>query len=134
LNILRELPRGVEEKNGREEKNMRYLTILLIFAVGLTFSCASTTYEGKKIDPAKVEKLTAGQTKAEQVEEMFGKPERIEQLPSGESDYIYEYCRKNPEWYTIDDLNAQKLEVFVRDGVVQTFKFSEERKRADLKK
>jgi hypothetical protein len=112
---------------------MRYLAILLVFAVSFTFSCASTTYEGRRIDPAKVEKLAAGQTTVENVEEMFGKPDRIEQVSSGENNYIYEYCRKNPAWYTIDDLNAQKLEVFVQDGIVQTFKFTEERKRATLK-
>ena len=113
---------------------MRYLTIFLVLAVGLTFGCASTTYEGRRIDRAKVEKLTAGETKVEQVEEMFGKPDRIEQLTSGEENYIYEYCRKNPEWFTIDDLDAQKLEVFVRDGVLQTYKFSEERKGAVIEK
>jgi outer membrane protein assembly factor BamE (lipoprotein component of BamABCDE complex) len=113
---------------------MRYLTILLIFAVGLTFGCASTAQEGRRIDPAKVEKLMAGQTKAEQVEEMFGKPERIEQLPTGESNYVYEYCGEKSVWYTIDNLSAQKLEVFLRDGVVQTYKFTEERKAADLQK
>lgn len=109
---------------------MRYPAILLIFAVAFTFSCASTTYEGRRIDPAKVDKLTAGVTKVEQVEEMFGKPNRVEQLSSGENNYIYEYCRKNPEWYTIDDLDAQKLVVLVKDGVLQTFKFTEERKGA----
>jgi outer membrane protein assembly factor BamE (lipoprotein component of BamABCDE complex) len=113
---------------------MRCLSILLIFAVGFTFSCASTTYEGRRIDPAKVDKLTAGVTKVEQVEEMFGKPNRIEQLSSGENNYIYEYCRKNPEWYTIDDLDAQKLVVLVKDGVLQTFKFTEERKGAVLER
>jgi outer membrane protein assembly factor BamE (lipoprotein component of BamABCDE complex) len=113
---------------------MRYLTIFLIFAVGLTFSCASTTYEGRRIDRAKVEKLTAGETKVEQVEEMFGKPDRIEELSSGESNYIYEYCRKNPEWYTIDDLDAQKLVVVVKDGVLQTYKFNEEKKGAIIEK
>ena len=113
---------------------MRYLAILLILAVGFSFSCASTTYEGKRIDRAKVETLTAGETKVEQLEQMFGKPNRIEQLSSGEENYIYEYCRKNPEWYTIDDLDAQKLEVFVKDGVLQTYKFSEERKGAVLEK
>ncbi len=113
---------------------MKYLTVFLVFAVGLTFSCASATYEGRRIDRAKVETLTAGETKVDQVEEMFGKPDRIEQLSSGESDYIYEYCRKNPEWYTIDDVDAQKLEVFVKDGVLQTYKFREERKGAVLEK
>ena len=113
---------------------MRYLTILLIFAVGLTFSCASTTYQGRRIDRAKVEKLQAGETHVGQVEEMFGKPDRIEQLSSGEDNYIYEYCRKDPEWYTIDDLDAQKLEVFVKDGVLQTYKFTEERKGAQLQR
>ena len=113
---------------------MRYLTILLIFAVGLTFSCASTTYQGRKIDPAKVAKLTAGETNVRQVEEMFGKPDRIEQLSSGESNYIYEYCRKDPEWYTINALDAQKLEVLVRDGVLQTYKFTEEGKGAVLER
>jgi outer membrane protein assembly factor BamE (lipoprotein component of BamABCDE complex) len=113
---------------------MRYLTILLIFAVGLTFSCASTSYEGRRIDRAKVEKLTAGETRVDQVEEMFGKPDRIEPLSSGEDNYIYEYCRKNPEWYTVDDLDAQKLEVLVKDGVLQTYKYSEEKKGAVLEK
>jgi outer membrane protein assembly factor BamE (lipoprotein component of BamABCDE complex) len=113
---------------------MRYLTIFLVLAVGLTFSCASTTYQGRRIDPAKVEKLTSGETKVEEVEEMFGQPDRTEELSSGEINYIYEYCRKNPEWYTIDDLDAQKLEVFLKEGVLQTYKFTEERKGAVLEK
>ena len=112
---------------------MRYLAIILIFAVGFKFGCASTTYEGRRIDPAKVQKLTAGETKVEQIEEMFGQPDRTEELSSGEFSYIYEYCRKNPEWYTIDDLDAQKLEIFLKEGVLQTYKFSEERKGAVIK-
>ena len=89
--------------------------------------------EGRKIDSTKLDQLIAGQTKVAKVEEIFGKPDKVEKLPSGEENYIYLYRRENAHWWTIDKIDKQKLEVVIKDGVVQTYKFREEGKEVVLK-
>ncbi len=106
------------------------LTLLLVFMAG----CA-TTQEGRKIDSAKVDQLALGTTGVERVTDLFGKPDQVEKLPSGAERYVYEYGYKqdNSHWWTIDSMNSQKLEIQVKDGIVQTYKFREDGKEAYLK-
>lgn len=111
---------------------MRIVSFMLALLLVFTFSCAAV-YEGRKIDAAKVKQLNPGGTQVAKVEEVFGKPDKINKSPSGEDIYIYEYCAKHPHWWTINTLGAQKLEVIVKNGVVQTYKFTEEEKEAFLK-
>ena len=111
---------------------MRMVSLMLVLLLAFTFSCAAV-YEGRKIDGLKVKQLNPGGTQVAKVEEFFGKPDKITKSPSGEDIYIYEYCAKNPRWWTISSLGAQKLEVTVKEGVVQTYKFTEEGKEAFLK-
>ena len=111
---------------------MRIVSLTLVLLLVFTFSCA-TVYQGRKIDGAKVKQLNPGGTQVAKVEEFFGQPDKIEKSPSGEDIYLYEYSAKNPYWWTISTLGAQKLEVTVKDGVVQTYKFTEEGKEAFLK-
>jgi outer membrane protein assembly factor BamE (lipoprotein component of BamABCDE complex) len=112
---------------------MRYLTILLIFVVGFTFSCAPSVIEGRRIDAAKVRQMVTGETQAGKVEEMFGKPTKIEKLPTGEEDYVYIYKTGEPHWWTLDKTSGQQLNVVVKDGIVQTWKLRTEGKEVVLK-
>ena len=89
--------------------------------------------EGRKIDSTKLDQLIAGQTKVAKVGEIFGKPAKVEKMPSGEENYIYLYRRENPHWWTVDKIDQQKLEIVIKDGVVQTYKFREEGKEVVLK-
>ena len=104
------------------------LTLLLAFMCG----CA-TTYQGRKIDSEKVKQMAVGITGVEKVTALFGKPDKIERLPSGEENYIYQSGRDISHWWTINSINSQKLEIVVKDGVVQTYTFREEGKEAYLK-
>jgi outer membrane protein assembly factor BamE (lipoprotein component of BamABCDE complex) len=112
---------------------MRYLTILLIFLVGFTFSCGPTVTEGRRIDAAKVRQMAPGDTQVGKVEEMFGKPTKIEKLPTGEEDYVYIYKTAEPHWWTLDKVSGQQLNVLVKDGIVQTWKLRTEGKEVVLK-
>jgi hypothetical protein len=47
--------------------------------------------------------------------------------------YVYGYEMKNRHWWTMDAVDKQKLEVTLKDGVVQTYKLRTEGKEAILK-
>jgi hypothetical protein len=105
------------------------LVVLLVFMVG----CAPTILEGRKIDGTKVKQIVPGKTDVAQVEAAFGKPDKIENLSSGEDNYIYQYRVAAPHWWTIGQTGNQRLDVSIKDGKVQTYKFREEGQEAFLK-
>jgi hypothetical protein len=107
---------------------MRYLNLLLVLALTFAFGCGSMVQEGRKIDAAKVKQLSPGQTSVADLEASLGKPDKVEKLSSGEENYIYRYWRENKYWIRIDKHYLQKLEVQVKDGVVRSYKFTEEGK------
>jgi len=111
---------------------MKFASVILALLLAFMFGCA-TTYQDRKIDSEKVKQLAVGNTGVEKVTELFGKPGQIEKLPSGAENYIYQYGRDISHWWTIDSLNSQRLEIQVKDGVVQTYKFREDEKEAYLK-
>jgi len=112
---------------------MRYISVILVLLLAFIFSCAPTMIEGRKIDSAKVKQLMPGVSNVQKVEALFGKPDKIDKLPTGEENYVYGYEVKNPHWWTMDAVNKQKLEVTLKDGVVQTYKLRTEGKEAILK-
>jgi len=112
---------------------MRMLVIVLAAVISLTLACAPTIIEGRKIDPVKVKQMQPGITKVATVEELFGKPDKVENLPTGEQMYIYGYEVKNPHWWTINEFDKQRLEVVLKDGVVQKYKLRTEGKEVVLK-
>lgn len=112
---------------------MKFAGLVLMVLLVFTFSCAPMMIEGRKIDSTKLDQLIAGKTKVAKVEEIFGKPAKVEKMPSGEENYIYLYRRENPHWWTVDKVDRQKLEIVLKDGVVQTYKFREEGKEVVLK-
>jgi hypothetical protein len=103
---------------------MRYLSIALVLLLALAVGagCAKTI-EGKKIDGAKTKDLLAPGTNESKVVQMFGEPQQKEQLPSGETKYIYYYREKSNMWWHADPKDQQRLEVFLKDNTVQRYRY-----------
>jgi hypothetical protein len=112
---------------------MRFSVLMVTLFMAFTFGCAPTIVEGRKIDSTKLEQLFIGQTKVANVKKLFGKPDKIEKLPSGEENYFYGYCVRNPPGWTVSKLYDEELEIIVKDGVVQTYTFIQEKKESALK-
>jgi outer membrane lipoprotein-sorting protein len=102
---------------------MKYGTILLILLMGFAFGCAQTITEGTRIDEAKVKDFMARYNTADQVTQAFGKPYRVEKLPSGEDQFLYRYYYKDPHWWTTDDIEEQNLKIVVKDNEVQSYNY-----------
>lgn len=105
-------------------KKMRFAILIFTLLLVFTFSCAPMIVEGRKIDSAKLDQLNVGQTKVAKIEELFGKPDKVDKLPSGDENYIYFYRREIPRWWTVDKIDKQKMEIFIKDGVVQKYRYS----------
>jgi len=107
---------------------MRYLSIalVLLLALAVGVGCAKQI-EGKKIDGAKTKDLLASGTDEKQVVKMFGEPQQKEQLPSGETKYIYYYRTKDFMMFfhrrDADPEEQQRLEVFFKDNTVQRYRY-----------
>lgn len=106
---------------------MRFASLILVLLLVFTFSCGPTIIEGKRIDAAKRNEVIKGQTKAERVVELFGKPAKIEKLPGGEEKYVYQYYKEEyTHWWTLPRFERQRLEVFIKNGVVEDYRYSRE--------
>jgi len=101
---------------------MRYLSIALVLILVLAVGCG-TTIEGKKIDGANTKELLAPGTDERKVVQMFGEPQQKESLPSGETKYIYYYREARKLWWHSDPKDQQRLEVFVKDNMVQRYRY-----------
>ena len=112
----------------------KYIGMLLVILLAFTFGCAPKVLEGRKIDAAKVKQMVTGETTASQVTEMFGEPLTQEKFPTGEEIYMYRYKTADPYWYTVDKVYSQKLDINLKEGVVQKYKFREEGEEVVLKK
>lgn len=92
---------------------MRYLSLVLVLLLVLAMGCGKII-EGKKIDGAKTKDILAPGTDASKVVQMFGEPQQKEQLPSGETEYIYNYRERGRMMWHTDPKTQQRLEVFLR--------------------
>jgi hypothetical protein len=101
---------------------MRYMSIALVLLLGLAVGCA-TTYEGNKIDGSKTKGLVAEGTTPSDVVRLFGQPQQKENLPSGETKYIYYYKMKRPIAFVTDPQELQRLEVFIKNNQVERYRF-----------
>jgi hypothetical protein len=100
---------------------MRYLSIALVLVLALAMGCAKTM-EGKKFDGAKTKDLLAAGTNENKVIQMFGEPQQKEQLPSGETKYIYYYRERSPFWWG-EPKDQQRLEVFLKNNMVDRYRY-----------
>ena len=103
---------------------MRNTTILLIFLMAITFGCGKMVIEGRQIDESKVKDLMASSNTTDKVTQVFGKPDQVEKMASGEEQYSYRYYYMNPHWWTIDDVEEQNLKVVVKDSEVQRYNYN----------
>jgi len=100
---------------------MRYLTIILILVVGFTFSCAAMVTKGRPVGKAQMDQIALGETRVEKLTQILGEPDKKETVKPGEEKYIYSYYQLIPHWWTKDEVQEQKLEVTVVDGVVTKY-------------
>ncbi len=112
---------------------MRYMKVMLVLLLVFSFGCAATTMEGRKIDAAKLKQLTPGVSQAQKVQELFGKPDKIQDLPMGEQMYVYDFQLQNRHWWTTEEADRQRLEVIVKNGTVQNYRLRTEGKETILK-
>ncbi len=112
---------------------MRYMKVVLVLLLAFSFGCASTTMEGRKIDAAKLKQLTPGASQVQKVEQLFGKPDKVQDLPGGAQMYVYGFEMKNRHWWTTEEADRQRLEVTVKGGVVQNYRLRTEGKDTILK-
>jgi outer membrane protein assembly factor BamE (lipoprotein component of BamABCDE complex) len=112
---------------------MKWLSLLLVVLLGFSFACAPTVLEGKKIDAENLKQLNVGQSDKAKVEQLFGKPAKVETVSPGVEKYIYTYRVKDPEWYTIDKTQGQAFEVWFQNGTLVYYKLRTEGQEAILK-
>ncbi len=105
---------------------MRWISFLLVSLLALSFACAPTVIEGRKVDSAKLKEMSVGKTDKAQVEKVFGKPARVETASPGVEKYIYNYRAADPEWYTIDAVQKQEFEVWFQNGLLVYYKLRSE--------
>jgi outer membrane protein assembly factor BamE (lipoprotein component of BamABCDE complex) len=106
---------------------------MIALLLALSIGCGSMVVEGRKIDSARLKQLEPGASQAQKVEELFGKPDKVENLPSGEQKYVYSYAMKSRPWFTSDQVDNQRLEVTVKDGIVQNYRLQTQGKETILK-
>ncbi len=105
---------------------MKYLMLLLIPVVALSFACAKTYTVGTPVDKAKLDQIVPGTTKEGQIVEMFGQPAKKETTAAGETMYVYSYYTNTPKFWTKDIVHKTILEVYARNGVVQKYDIKRE--------
>ncbi len=100
---------------------MKFIGVLGILLLVFTVGCGQTITQGKRIDASQRMELIRGQNAAGVVA-MLGKPAKIEKLPSGEEKYTYEYYKEEyNHWWTLNKYEKQKMDVFLKNGIVQNF-------------
>jgi hypothetical protein len=112
---------------------MKWISLVLVLLLAFAFGCAPTVIEGKKIDSAKLKEMNVGQSDKAKVEQLFGKPAKVETVSPGVEKYIYAYRTMDPEWYTIDKTQNQAFEVWFQNGVLMYYKLRSEGREAVLK-
>jgi len=106
---------------------MKIAGVILVFLLAFAVGCGPTIMQGTRIDASKRNEVIKGQTNVERITTLFGKPDKIEKLPSGEEKYVYQYYKEEyTHWWTLPRFERQKLEIFVKDGLVQDYHYTRE--------
>lgn len=102
---------------------MKYLALALVLLLAFSAGCGRVVSQGKMIDEAKVANFLDTYPTTDQLIQSLGKPQQTERLASGEEKLIYSYHYRNPHWWTTDEVQNQKLEVWTRGNSVQAYHF-----------
>ena len=109
---------------------MKYASWILVVLLAFVFGCATMT-EGRRVDTAKMRELLKGETTREGVIEKLGQPAKVEKMPTGEEKLIYFYKSEGyNHWWTLSRIYNQRLEVILKDGVVQNYVYTRETRNA----
>ncbi len=103
--------------------NSMGLVGLLAFVFG---GCAPTVIEGRKVDSEKLKEMTVDQIDKAKVEDLFGKPSKVERESPDIEKYFYTYRAKKPTWYTIDQTQGQDFEVCFQNGILKYYRLQTE--------
>ncbi len=107
---------------------MKFIGVLAILLLVFAAGCGKTIMEGKRIDATHRADLIKGQNAAGVVA-MLGQPAKIDKLPSGEEKYTYQYYKEEyTHWWTLPRYERQKMEVFLKNGIVQNYVYQVERR------
>ena len=101
---------------------MRYVSLVLVLLLAFAVGCAKI--EGKKIDGAKTKDILAPGTNESKVVAMFGEPQQKENLPNGETKYIYYYRESRGILWHADIKDQQRLEIFLKGNEVQRYRYA----------
>jgi hypothetical protein len=106
---------------------MRFLGVLVILLLVLTVGCGPAIKEGQRIDASKRGEIIKGQTTTDGVVAILGQPAKIERVDAGGSKYVYHYYMEEfTHWWSLPKYERQKMEVFLKDGIVQDYVYSVE--------
>ncbi len=112
---------------------MKITNLIWVLLLAVILSCAPKSFEGRKIDPAKVKQMQVGQISVADVEKLLGQPQKIEKAAAGEDVYIYYYKTQDFHWWTMNEVDQQNLEVTIKNGIVKDYRFRQDGKEAVLK-
>ena len=105
---------------------MKYLMILLALVIAFSLGCAKPYMVGTPIDRAKLDQLVPGTTPESKVTELFGQPQKKEQMGMGQTKYVYSYYEEIPKFWTKNIQRKTILEVLTQGGVVQKYDLKRE--------
>ncbi|MGC8809195.1 MAG: hypothetical protein ACP5Q3_02960 [bacterium] len=106
---------------------MKALGVLIILSCLVIAGCGYTIMEGKKFDAEKRTEIIKMKTTAAEVVQLIGQPAKIEKPSPDQEKYIYRYYREEyTNWWTLPKIEHEKLEVLLKNGVVQDYSYSEE--------
>jgi outer membrane protein assembly factor BamE (lipoprotein component of BamABCDE complex) len=108
------------------ENVMKYLMLLLVAVISLSFGCAKPYIVGTPIEKAKVDQIVPGTTPEAKIMEMFGNPEKKEMMGAGQMKYVYNYYYLEPRFWTKDVTEKTSLEVLTKNGVVVKYDMKKE--------
>ncbi len=110
---------------------MKYASWIILALLAFTFSCGPMTQEGRKIDTAKMREILKGETTRAGVIDKLGQPAKTENLPTGQEKMTYFYNSEGYyHWWTLSRIYNQKLEVILKDGVVENYLYTRETRNA----
>lgn len=105
---------------------MKYLMVLLVPVIAFSLGCAKPYMVGTPIERAKLDQLVPGTTPDSKVMELFGQPEKKEQMSTGQMKYVYSYYEEIPKFWTKNIQRKTILEVLTQGGVVQKYDLKRE--------
>lgn len=106
---------------------MKAIGLIVVLSLLVVAGCGYSIMEGKKFAADKRWEIIKGRTAAEQVVQILGQPTKIEKPSPDQEKYIYRYYREEyTHWWTLPKIEEERLEVLLKNGVVQDYSYIQE--------